>query len=243
MSSDHNIISLKPWIDRLQAAERNEQEYVADREEQRREVEEQLENWDRYLAARGLTEDDGPDDPDGAFITKVDREVNRVMAEFEDLVNRQVRDQEDALAALDDIRRALDPKANVPVRVVRDPSPDAPLNVLEVLCLPELGGQLYVGEDTPGTPSRNIKEKTIRGAWDRGDLGFLMLGKNKFTTRSMIKEWLEGCREKSKNPASLKESPATTRRASSPTKAPGSSSTEESRLRRDAVSRRLRDLK
>ncbi|AUX76237.1 hypothetical protein NXT3_CH01662 [Sinorhizobium fredii] len=238
-----NIISLKPWIDRLQAAERIEQEYLAERDEQRREVEEQLDNWDLYLGSRGLTYDDGPEDPDGAFITKVDREVNRVMAEFEDLVDRQVRDQDDALAALDDIRRALDPNVDVPARVVRDPSPDAPLNVLEVLCLPELGGQLYVGEDTPGTPSRNIKEKTIRGAWDRGDLGFLMLGKNKFTTRSMIKEWLEGCREKSKNLISSKESPATTKPASSPTKAPGSSNTEASKLRQAALSRRLKNLR
>ncbi|NKJ77729.1 hypothetical protein GFL60_00470 [Rhizobium leguminosarum bv. viciae] len=238
-----NIINLKPFIDSLQAAERNREEYLFEREQQQRESEEQLEDWDRYLASRGLTEDQGPDDPDDAFISMVDRQVNMVLAEFEALVDRQVRDQEDALAALDDIRRALDPKADAPARVVRDPSPDAPLNVLEVLCLPELGGQLYVGESIPGTPSRNIKEKTIRGAWDRGDLGFLMIGKNKFTTRTMIKEWLEGCREKSKNPTSSNESPATTKRASSPTKAPGSSSTEASKLRRDALSRRLKDLK
>lgn len=239
-----NIVNLKPFIDRLQAAERNEREYYAERDEQQRETEEQLDDWDRYLTARGLTEDDGPEDPDGGFVTKLDREVNRVMAEFEDLVDRQVRDQEDALAALDDIRRALDPKSSVPAREVRDPHPDEPLTLFEVVCLPELGGQLYVGKDLPGTPSPNITVKTLRGAISRGQLAVLRPNdKNMYVTRTMIKEWLEECREKSKNPTSSNESPATTKQASSPTKAPGSSSMEASKLRRDALSRRLRDLK
>ncbi|MBX5021146.1 hypothetical protein [Rhizobium lentis] len=239
-----NIINLKPFIDSLQAAERNREEYLFEREQQQRETEEQLEDWDRYLASRGLTEDDGPEDPDGAFISKVDREVNMVLAEFEALVNRQVRDQEDALAALDDIRRALDPQSSVPARQVRDPHPDEPLTLFEVVCLPELGGQLYVGKDLPGTPSPNITVKTLRGAISRGQLAVLRPNdKNMYVTRTMIKEWLEGCREKPKNPTSSNESPATTKRASSPTKAPGSSSTEASKLRRDAVSQLAKRLR
>lgn len=239
-----NIINLKPFIDSLQAAERNREEYLFEREQQQRETEEQLEDWDRYLASRGLTEDEGPEDPDGAFITKVDREVNMVLAEFEALVDRQARDQEDALAALDDIRRALDPQSSVPARQVRDPHPDEPLTLFEVVCLPELGGQLYVGKDIPGAPSPNITVKTLRGAISRGQLAVLRPNdKNMYVTRTMIKEWLEECREKSKNPTSSSESPATTKPAASHTKAPGSSNMEASKLRRDALSRRLRDLK
>ncbi|WP_377296092.1 hypothetical protein [Rhizobium sp. SGZ-381] len=239
-----NIVNLKPFIERLQAAERNEREYYAERDEQQRETEEQLDDWDRYLAARGLTEDDGPEGHDGAFISKLDREVNMVLAEFEALVDRQVRDQEDALAALDDIRRALDPKSSVPAQKVRDPHPDEPLTLFEVVCLPELGGQLYVGKDLPGTPSPNITVKTLRGAISRGQLAVLRPNeKNMYVTRTMIKEWLEECREKSKNPTSSNESPATTKRASSPTEEPGSSSTEASKLRRDAVSQLAKRLR
>lgn len=183
-----NIINLKPFIDRLQAAERNEQEYFAERDEQRREVEEQLEDWDRYLASRGLTEYDGPEDPDGGFTSKIDREVVRVMVEFEELVDRQVRDHRDALAALDDIRRALDP------RPVRDPHPDERLYLVEAVCLPELGGQLFEvsRNEVPGIPSRTITEKNLRAEIAAGRLQRVApFDKNWRVSRRTIKEWLD----------------------------------------------------
>jgi hypothetical protein len=238
--SDNNIISLKPFIDILRDAERNREEYLSDREALQREEDEQQENWERYLASRGLTDEDGPPDPDGDFIAKVDREVNRVMAEFEALVDRQVRDHDDAISALDDIRRALDPTSSIPARQLRDPHPDEPLTLFEVVCLPELGGQLYVGNDIPGTPSANIGVKTLRGAISRGQLAVLRPNeKNMYVTRTMIKEWLEECREKSPNPISSNASRATIKPGSSRTKALGSSSTETSKLRRDAVSKAI----
>lgn len=226
-----NIINLKPWIARLQAAERNEQEYFAERDEQRREDEEQLENWDRYLESRGLTENDGPEDPDGAFISKVDREVNKIMAEFEALVDRQVRDQDDALAALDDIRRALDPNTAAPARVVRDPHPDEPLTLFEVVCLPELGGQLFSDDGIPGKTA----VKTLRGEIAAGRLRRVPpLTKNIYVSRRTIKEWTEW-RDPGNPLTSSGSSPNTPRTGGSGRTATGRSQTEKSALARDSA--------
>lgn len=126
-------------------------------------------------------------------------------------------------------------------RVVWNPDPDTPLKLAQVVCLPELGGRLYVGGD--GEPGPNISEKTLRAAIDRGQLRYLKPTKNIFVTKSMLMEWLKGCPEKPATPASLNESPASTRTENSLTKALGSSSTQASKLRQDAVSLMLAKLR
>ncbi|MEY9562289.1 hypothetical protein [Sinorhizobium fredii] len=182
------IVNLKPFIDILREAERNREEYFAEREAQRQEDVEQLESWDRYLESRGLTDDDGLPDADGDFVSKIDREVVRVMAEFEELVDRQVRDHEDAIAALDQIRRVLDP------RPMRDPHLDERLYLVEAVCLPELGGQLFAvsKDEVPGIPSRTITVKNLRAEIEAGRLQRVApFDKNWRVSRRTVKEWLE----------------------------------------------------
>jgi hypothetical protein len=243
------IISLKPFIDRMSEEERNRDAYFAEREELRQVELEQAENWRRERASKGLPgEDDIPVDDGYRFFDPDDPE--HIMAAFDRLIEQQKAEDIEAEEALAVIKGLLDrylPLEDIPAEEeleIRDPHPDEPLTLIEAVCLPELGGQLYVRKDLPGKPGPNIMVKTLRRAIDRGQLSVLRPNeKNLFVTRTMIKEWLTTCQEKSTSPVSLKESPATTRRASSPTKAPGSSSTEESTLRRDALSLHLKSLR
>jgi hypothetical protein len=122
------------------------------------------------------------------------------------------------------------------------PHDDAPLNLFDAICLPELGGQMF--EDGVRRPSKNITVKTLRTAISRGDLEVIRLNtKNIYVTRKLITEWLDRCREKQPSRTSSSESRGTTKQESSRTKAHSSSSTAKSNVRQDAVSQMLKKLK
>ncbi len=245
----NNVISLKPFIDRMSEEEQNRDVYFSEMEELRQTELEQEEIWRQHRAIHGFPgEDDFPVDDGYRFFDPDDPE--HIMEAFDRLIEQQRDEHVEAVEALGVIKgflerfSPLDDAVPQPELEIRDPHPDEPLTLFEVVCLPELGGQLYVRKDMPGKPGPNITVKTLRGAISRGQLAVLRPNeKNLFVTRTMIKEWLIACQEKSMNPVSSKESPVTTKRASSHTKAPGSSTTEESRLRQDALSLRLKSLR
>lgn len=224
------IVNLKPFLDILADAERNRAEFFAERDAADDEAEEQQDAWDRYLASRGL---DGADDisSEGGTVSQVDREVDRLMVEFEALVERQLRDHDDAIEALGEIRRVLDSEASG--RTIRDPHPDEPLSLFEAVFLPELGGQLFVGDE--GIPGR-ITVKTLRGEIASGRLKRVPpLNKNIFVSRRTIKEWTEW-RDDGSRPTSSGSSQNTTRPlASSGRTGTGRSQTARSDLARDSA--------
>jgi hypothetical protein len=135
-------IDLKPFLDML----RNAEIY----EEERRLVTEETvlgqEDFDKYLDSRGLCD------------------VEQVLLQFESIVERQVRDQEDAISALNDIRRVLnldpEPTSTPQFKAPRELDPDEPLTLIEVLCLPELGGRMYA--DGTAEKSRTVKMYALR---------------------------------------------------------------------------------
>lgn len=245
----NNVINLKPFIDRMNDEEQTRQAYFAEMEELHQTELEQEEIWRQHRAIHGFPgEDDMPVDDGYRFFDPDDPE--HIMSAFDALIEQQKAEHVEAVEALGVIKDFLerfsphDDAAPEPELEIRDPHPDEPLTLFEVVCLPEFGGQLYVGKNVPGKPGQNITVKTLRGAINRGQLAVLRPNeKNLFVTRTMIKEWLTACREKSMNPVYSKESPVTTRKVSSPTKAPGSSSMEESTLRQDALSLRLKNLR
>lgn len=245
----NNIISLKPFIDRMNDEEQNREAYFAEREELLQTELEQEEIWRQQRAIHGFPgEDDIPVDDGYRYFDPDD--PDHIMAAFDALIEQQKAEDIEAEEALAVIKGLLDrfvppeEAAAEPELEIRDPHPDEPLTLFEVVCLPEFGGQLYVGKNVPGKPGPNITVKTLRNAISRGQLAvFRPNEKNLYVTRLMIKEWLHLCQEKSKNPVSLNETRVTTKRASSPTKAPGSSSTEENKLRQDALSLLTKSLR
>ncbi|KQZ55106.1 hypothetical protein ASD54_07455 [Rhizobium sp. Root149] len=245
----NNIISLKPFIDRMADEERNRDAYFDEMEQLRQTELEQEEIWRQQRAIHGFPGEDDIPVEDGYRYFDPD-DPDHIMAAFDRLIEQQKAEDIEAAEALAIIKGLLDrfvppeEAAAEPELEIRDPHPDEPLTLFEVVCLPELGGQLYVGKNVPGKVGPNITVKTLRNAISRGQLAvFRPNEKNLYVTRLMIKEWLHLCQEKSKNPVSLNESPVTTKRASSLTKAPGSSSTTENRLRQDALSLLTKNLR
>ena len=198
----NNIISLKPFLDILQDAERNREEYLAEREEEARIADEQQEQWESYLAARGW-EDAGLIEVDDGYRYFDPEDVDHVMQAFDRLVQQQREEQIEALEALEVIRGLI---AGLPQDQetsgqaaereeqnlqVRDPSIDEPLSLFEAACLPELGGRLFVGSDVPGRPG-STAVKTLRAEIAAGRLLRVPpFNKNRRVSRRTIKEWLE----------------------------------------------------
>jgi len=182
-------IDLKPFLDMLRSAEIYE-------EERRLAIEETLrgqEDFDRYLDSRGLCDVDELPDNDG-MVLKLDREVENVLLEFESLVERQVRDQEDAIDALNDIRRALnldpEPISAPKNKPFRDLDPDEPLTLIEALCLPELGGRMYA--DGTADTSKTVTMYALRTAIGEGRLQLHPASRrgSHRISRNQIKDWM-----------------------------------------------------
>jgi hypothetical protein len=250
----NNIISLKPFIDRMSEEERNRDAYLVEREELRQVELEQETIWRQQRAIHGFPgEDDIPIDDGYRYFDPEDPE--HIMSAFDALIEQQKAEHIEAVEALGVIKGLLDrfmPEDDAPAEpelVIRDPHPDEPLTLFEIVCLPELGGQLYVGKNVPGQAGPNITVKTLRGAISRGQLAvFRPNEKNLFVTRTMIKEWLEACHVRSSTtaPSCENASPATTLKAGSPIVAPSSSMTSTGspdRLRRDAVSATIQNMR
>ncbi|RVH78096.1 hypothetical protein CN203_11410 [Sinorhizobium meliloti] len=182
-------VDLKPFLEMLRNAEEYDEERWLAVEETRR----GQEDFDRYLTSRGLREVNALPDNDGTIL-RIDREVERVLLEFESLVERQVRDQEDAIDALNDIRRALnlDPEpASAPKnKPFRDLDPDEPLTLIEALCLPELGGRMYA--DGTADTSKTVTMYSLRTAIGEGRLQLHPASRrgSHRISRTLIKEWM-----------------------------------------------------
>lgn len=248
----NNIISLKPFIDRMPDEEQDREAYFAERDELQFEREQaEISPCDREI--NGFPgEDDIPIDDGYRYFDPDDPE--HVMAAFDRLIEQQRAEDIEAAEALAIVKGLLDrfmPENDAPAAPeleIRDPHPDEPLTLFEVVCLPELGGQLYVGKDVPGKPGPNIAVKTLRRAIERGQLSVLRPNeKNMFVTRTMIKEWLEACHVRSSTtvPSSVNANPATTLTASSRTAGRSSSTTSTGspdKLRRDAVSATIQSM-
>ncbi|PZU78979.1 MAG: hypothetical protein DI546_01280 [Rhizobium sp.] len=225
---------------------RNRDAYFAEREELRQVELEQEEIWRQQRAVHGFPgEDDIPVDDGYRFFDPDDPE--HIMSAFDRLIEQQKAEDIEAEEALAVIKALLDrfmPEDDAPAEPeleIREPHPDEPLTLFEVVCLPELGGQLYVRSDLPGRAGPNITVRTLRNAISRGQLAVLRPNeKNLFVTRTMIKEWLVACHVRSSTtaPSSANANPASTPTAGLPIAARSSStiSTESlDRLRRDAV--------
>lgn len=126
-----------------------------------------------------------------------------------------------------------------------DPEEDAPLTLQQAVCLPELGG--FLSWMPAGCrPSPTFAVKTLRNAIDRGELQTIRPNaKNLYLTRKLIKEWMEAClvAKSTKVLSSANANRATTPQASLPTAAPSSLTTVESKLRQDAVSGMLSNMR
>lgn len=215
-------IDLKPFLDMLRNAEIYE-------EERRLAIEETLrgqEDFDRHLAARGLQAMELLPDNDG-MILRIDREVERVLLEFESIVERQVRDQEDAIDALNDIRRALnldpelaDPPPD-PDKALRKLDPDEPLTLIEALCLPELGGGMYA--DGTAEKSRTVTMYALRTAIGEGRLQLHPASRrgSHRISRNQIKDWMAW--QDVANPLGSSSKPSGSTRTAAPKRPSGSS--------------------
>lgn len=123
-----------------------------------------------------------------------------------------------------------------------DPLPDAPLSLIDAICLPELGGILYRHGDSQ--PSTSVTVKTLRTAIERGQLAATRLNsKNLYITRRQVQEWIASCQDIRKSPISSNEQHAIIRRESSHTRPSGSSTTERNERALDAALMILKELK
>jgi hypothetical protein len=230
----NNIISLKPFIDRMTNEEQNRQAYLAEMEELRQVELEQEEIWRQQRAIHGFPgEDDIPVDDGYRFFDPDDPE--HIMAAFDALIERQKAEHVEAVEALGVIKDFLerfsphDDAAPEPELEIRDPHPDEPLTLFEVVCLPELGGQLYVGMDIPGKPGRTAV-KTLRAEIAAGRLKRVPpFNKNIYVSRRTIKEWTEW-RDDGSLPISSGSSPNTPRTGGSARTATGRSQMARSEL-------------
>ena len=190
------IISLKPFIDRMSEEDRNRDAYFSEMEELRRVELEQEEIWRQHRAIHGFPgEDDIPVDDGYRFFDPDDPE--HVFQAFERLIEQQRDEHVEAVEALGVIKEFLerfspqDDAAPETELGIRDPGPNEPLSLFEAVCLPELGGQLYVGEDKPGRAGR-LGVTTLRAEVAAGRLRRVPpFNKNRFVSRTTIKEWLE----------------------------------------------------
>lgn len=180
---------------------------------------------------RDQTDSDVPDD-DG-FVHPLERELSLMdfqIEEFEKTVAEQERTHSELLSTLGELRARLDVEP-------WEPDFDAPLNIAQAVCLPELGGTLFRGGK--GIKSDKVTLKTLRGAIARGELAVVRLNsKNLFVTRSDIKEWLISCRSSTRDRSSGNGNPVMTKTESLPTVETSSSMTlqhAQDKLRRDAV--------
>ncbi|MBB3520953.1 hypothetical protein FHX03_000262 [Rhizobium sp. BK456] len=188
-----DVVNIKPFVDMLEEAERNRELYLAERAWQLEEDEREAVEYESYLASKGML---GPyPDPDTqSFVSALDREVDRIMIEFESLVSRQIRDQDDAIEALNDIRRALNLESEgppVPVaKQLRDVDPHEPLTIIEAVCLPELGGRLF--SDGTAIPSKTVTVYAVRTAIAEGRLQLHPASRrgSHRISRTLIKEWM-----------------------------------------------------
>ncbi|CUW93700.1 hypothetical protein [Agrobacterium genomosp. 2] len=132
---------------------------------------------------------------ESAYIADLNHDVESTMREFEELVDLQCREDEEAWTALEDLRRVLGFEQDEPSvsgePAAWEPNPDEPLTISQALCLPELGGRLFA--DRTGVPSKNVRPYAIRNAIAEGRLQLhptSQRGSHKIS-RNNIKEWIE----------------------------------------------------
>jgi hypothetical protein len=194
--SNDNIISLRPFLDIHDEAEENRRIYFAEREAKLDEEIRLADDWDAYLRSRGFDDTSGLPPPSDGFRDIDLDDVEDVMDAFDRLVTAQREEHIDAVEALETIRGLLDlaQKKDEEVEThsapeIRDLHPNEPLSLFEAVCLPELGGQLYVGDE--GKPGRTAV-KTLRAEIEAGRLLRVPpFNKNWRVSRQTIKEWLE----------------------------------------------------
>lgn len=192
----NNVISLKPFIDRMNDEEQNRQAYFAEMEELHQTELEQEEIWRQHRAIHGFPgEDDIPVDDGYRYFDPDDPE--HIMEAFDRLIEQQRDEHVEAVEALGVIKGFLerfsppDDAAPEPELEIRDPGPHEPLSVFEAACLPELGGQLYRGAAKPGRPG-SMPATTLRAEIQAGRLRRVPpFNKNWRVSRTTVQEWLE----------------------------------------------------
>ncbi len=187
-----NVVSLRPYIERMELEEENRQAYFAELAEQRQFEHGQQEAW-------GLERVPGEDNLPYAdeYIHFDLDDPEQIMQSFDALVEQQ-RQEDIEFGETLNVLRGLMEKAissegapDEPELEIRDPHPDEPLTLSEAVCLPELGGQLYAGDNPPDREGR-VGKATLRAEITAGRLKRVPpFNKNWFVSRTTIKEWLE----------------------------------------------------